>query len=246
MHQALQEFPSEVFDKLGYYVYRLIDPRNGDTFYVGKGQRNRVFDHIKGVAEEDDSDSLSLKMQIIHQIHNAGLEVIHVIHRHNLDKSTAKIVEAALIDCFPGLSNIQGGIGSNDFGRMNAQEIINLYAVKEAEISHKVMMITINRTIKEIPLDKAIRAAWKASMSRAKKAEYVLAVERGLIVEVFKPIEWKKALLDDFPEIGIDRPDRIGFIGDVAEKSIRDQYCNKRIPEKYRAPGAANPVKYSY
>lgn len=52
MHQALQEFPSEVFDKLGYYVYRLIDPRNGDTFYVGKGQRNRVFDHIKGVAEE--------------------------------------------------------------------------------------------------------------------------------------------------------------------------------------------------
>ena len=32
-------FPSEVADKLKWYVYRLIDPRNGETFYVGKGGR---------------------------------------------------------------------------------------------------------------------------------------------------------------------------------------------------------------
>ena len=31
------QFSDEVSKKLGYYVYRLIDPRNGDTFYVGKG-----------------------------------------------------------------------------------------------------------------------------------------------------------------------------------------------------------------
>ena len=41
-------FSPEVSDKLEYYVYRLIDPRNGDTFYVGKGKGNRVFDHVKG------------------------------------------------------------------------------------------------------------------------------------------------------------------------------------------------------
>jgi hypothetical protein len=28
-------FTKEVADALGYYVYRLIDPRNGQTFYVG-------------------------------------------------------------------------------------------------------------------------------------------------------------------------------------------------------------------
>jgi hypothetical protein len=36
-------FPPGVAAKLKYYVYRLIDPRNGETFYVGKGKEDRVF-----------------------------------------------------------------------------------------------------------------------------------------------------------------------------------------------------------
>ena len=39
----INEFSNEVISKLNYYVYRLIDPRNGQTFYVGKGKGNRVF-----------------------------------------------------------------------------------------------------------------------------------------------------------------------------------------------------------
>jgi hypothetical protein len=35
-------FPPEVIDRLKWYVYRLVDPRNGETFYVGKGKGNRV------------------------------------------------------------------------------------------------------------------------------------------------------------------------------------------------------------
>ena len=30
-----------------YYVYRLIDPRNLQTFYVGKGCGDRVYQHAK-------------------------------------------------------------------------------------------------------------------------------------------------------------------------------------------------------
>lgn len=30
-------FPPDVVPKLKTYVYQLIDPRNGETFYVGKG-----------------------------------------------------------------------------------------------------------------------------------------------------------------------------------------------------------------
>ena len=29
-------------ESLGRYIYRLIDPRNGETFYVGQGKGNRV------------------------------------------------------------------------------------------------------------------------------------------------------------------------------------------------------------
>ena len=41
-------FSEEVCNKIGNYVYRLIDPRNGETFYVGKGRDNRVFQQSLG------------------------------------------------------------------------------------------------------------------------------------------------------------------------------------------------------
>ena len=44
----MKSFPKEIFPKLKYYVYRLIDPRNGETFYVGKGKGDRVFAHANG------------------------------------------------------------------------------------------------------------------------------------------------------------------------------------------------------
>ncbi|EPO2121397.1 LEM-3-like GIY-YIG domain-containing protein, partial [Escherichia coli] len=51
----ITEFPSGVIEHLGWYVYRLIDPRDGSTFYVGKGKGNRVFAHMRGeVAAADD------------------------------------------------------------------------------------------------------------------------------------------------------------------------------------------------
>lgn len=40
--QDVESFPPEVIRKLKTYVYRPIDPRNGETFYIGKGQGNRV------------------------------------------------------------------------------------------------------------------------------------------------------------------------------------------------------------
>ena len=45
---ARDGFPEEFKEQLKWYVYRLIDPRNGETFYVGKGQGDRVFEHARG------------------------------------------------------------------------------------------------------------------------------------------------------------------------------------------------------
>ena len=211
-----------------------------------RGKGNRVFQHMRGVLEIGDSDDVTDKLQTIRGIHAAGLDVIHVIHRHGMDEKTALEVEASLIDAYPGATNIMGGSGSNDYGPMNALEIMNRYAAEEAVFKHKVLMITINKTASERSLYDATRYAWKISKTKAAQVEYVLAAVQGLIVGVFKPFEWKEADVENFPEFGINRPGRIGFVGAEAEDSIREQYLRKRVPDRFRKRGAANPIKYGF
>lgn len=242
----ITEFPIEVINELRYYVYRLIDPRNGETFYVGKGKGNRVFQHMKGAIKEEDNSND--KLSTIREIIASGLDVIHVIHRHGMSEEGSLEVEAALIDAYQGVTNIMGGFGSNDYGPMHAKEILNKYAAEEAEFSHKVLMITINKSVSEYSIYNATRFAWKLSNKKVKEVEYVLAVIQGIIVDVFKPTEWKIALTKNFPEFNNfdDQPKRMGFVGVQAEQDILNQYLRKRVPSKYRKKGAANPVKYSF
>jgi len=68
----IKEFSSEVINEIECYVYRLIDPRNGNTFYVGKGKGNRVFAHMNGALdfegvenEASEKDDVSEKIGII-------------------------------------------------------------------------------------------------------------------------------------------------------------------------------------
>ena len=131
-------FPPEVERKLKTYVYRLIDPRNGATFYVGKGKRNRVFTHVRdelGLEGDPEDD----KLRVIREIRNAGLEVGHVIHRHGMDAPTALQVEAALTDAYPGLTNVARGVGTDAFGVAHADELIRRYQAEEAGFEHKAV-----------------------------------------------------------------------------------------------------------
>lgn len=72
--------------KRNYYVYRLIDPRTYQTFYVGKGKGDRVFQHVKDAKSliSKDEDELSLKISLILDIIASGKQVIIVIHRRGL------------------------------------------------------------------------------------------------------------------------------------------------------------------
>src|SRR5512133_3061183 len=140
----MESFPPEVVHRLKTYVYRLIDPRNGETFYVGKGKGNRVFAHIR--AEQSlDGDELTDKLQRIRDIRLAGFAVAHVIHRHGMDDETAFEVEAALIEAYPGLTNDVGGTHSNDYGVMHAREIVQRYCAEQAVFEHKALLISVNR-----------------------------------------------------------------------------------------------------
>lgn len=238
----MQSFSPEVIAKLKTYVYRLIDPRNGETFYVGKGKGNRVFAHIRAELDTDDPNE---KLKRIHEILAAGFDVAHVIHRHGLDDKTAFEVEAALIDAYPGLTNAASGSGSNDFGAMHAQEIVNKYQAEPAEFRHRVILINVNRSATETSLYDATRYAWKISPRKASRAEFICAVRFGIIVAVFVAEKWVEATPEHFP----DRepvPDRYGFIGTNASDPIRRMYIGKRLPDEFRKQGAANPIRYTY
>ena len=237
-------FSKSVSKKLRYYVYRLIDPRDGETFYVGKGKGNRVFSHIHD-EQNIDGDEVDNKLRRIREIRTAGFEVAHVIHRHGMDEETAIEVEAALIDAYPGLTNVAGGAGSNDYGAIHASEIIQRYSAQPAEFKHKAILISVNRSVADRSLYEATRFAWKISKPRAEKAEVVLSTVHGLIVAAFVPDKWLQATAENFPGRE-DSPDRVGFVGREAPTEISSLYVGKRVPDEYRKQGAANPIRYTW
>jgi hypothetical protein len=242
----LQAFSPEVSAKLETYVYRLIDPRNGETFYIGKGKGNRVFAHVRGVESLDgDGDATDNKIKRIREIQRSGFEVAHVIHRHGMDEKTAFEVESALIDAYPGLTNAIDGFGSREFGVMHATEIIRRYTAEPAVFVHRAILISINRTAAELSLYEATRFAWKIGKTRAEKAEVILSTVQGLIVGAFVADRWLEATSNNFPaHYPLEK--RFGFEGKEASDDIASLYLGKRVPDQYRKRGASNPIKYTY
>lgn len=240
-------FSPEVIEQLQYYVYRLIDPRTGQTFYVGKGKGNRVFAHVNDALkeydgesfEDDNEDDVSSKIQQIRDIRNAGLEVIHIIQRYGLTEKEAFEVEAALIDAYGELTNIQSGHAS-DRGVNNAEVLQRELSYEEyIEPDFRYLIIKINDRVlqeRDNNIYETVRSAWKVNLSKVEKYKYCLAVKNGVVCNVYYITEWQP----DHRE----RSGRYEFIGEEAEEEIRKIFVNKRIPAKYRKKGMASPVLY--
>ena len=116
-----------------------------------------------------------------------------------MDDKTAIEVEAALIDAYPGLTNIVGGAGGSDYGAMHAQEIIKCYSAEPAVFQHKTMLISVNRSAIERSLYEAVRYAWKIKPSKAEQSEVVLATRQGEIIGAFIAHRWLDATTENFP-----------------------------------------------
>ncbi len=243
-----QKFSNEAIKQLGNYVYRLIDPRNGNTFYVGRGGGNRVFAHVNDALEnfdnknyitsEEKEGSIPTKVERIREINKSGLEVIHVIQRWGLTLNEAKEVEASLIDSYPGLDNAISGY-DRDRGVVSAFELNNALTAEEFLFNSDDKFIVIKirpETNQERGNYEATRSSWVLNLERAKNYKIVLSVISGVVVEVYKVDKWKRD-----PEI----KNRIYFEGSKAKEEIRNQFINKRLPEMFRRQGSSNPAQYS-
>lgn len=238
------KFSKEVIDELKYYVYKLIDPRNGEVFYVGKGKGNRVFSHARGVLAkeelEDWQDDESEKIKTIREIKSEGLDVIYIIHRHHMDEKTAFEVEAALIDAYPGLTNIASPVNC-EYGVASVEQIVARYGLPQIDDfkkEDKVLIIKIKQenvdTWGNGSIYETVRKWWKLNGQRRNKVKQVAAVIDGVVKGVYRVEKW----------FYNENKDKWGFEG---EEIIDSEYLNKRIPsEKYRKKGQASPTIYTF
>lgn len=248
--EEFKEFSPEVCVELKYYVYRLVDPRNGQTFYVGKGKNNRVFAHaacalekysdVDYIPELDDDDD-NLKYKTIREIKDSGLEVIYIIQKYGLEERDAFVVESALIDAYSierKLTNkIKGFSASEPTNAITLQRDLAAKEYVDSLSNPKYMIIKVKDYWLNQRKDRyeTTRSAWKIKLESAKKYPYVLSVTGGIVREVYKVTEWHYC---------DGRSGRIEFIGDVAEPEVQKIFKGKRIPAKYRQKGNASPVLY--
>ena len=239
-------FTEDVIKQMGYYVYRLVDPRNNQTFYIGKGKGNRVFAHVADALKSwngksyvsDDEDDVSAKIQQIRDINADGKSVIHVIHRYGLTEKEAFEVEAALIDAYEDLTNLQSGHGS-ERGMSNAEEIqreLSYETYKENNCKYIIIKINRNSLMNNNnDVYETVRRAWKVNIKKISDYDLCLAVLNGVVINVYKIKKW-------YPST---RKGRYEFVGIEADNNIKDMFVDKRLPLRFRKKGLANPVLYS-
>lgn len=246
--EEIKEFSTEVCQEIGYYVYRLVDPRNGQTFYVGKGKNNRVFAHakcaLKNYVDVDydpkEDDDESLKYRTIREIKDAGLEVIYIIERYHLSERDAFIIESVLIDAYSVKRELTNKIkGYDSTEPINALTLENNLHISEY-IDSKDNPLYMIIKVKDYWLNQranryeCTRSSWIIDPKKAIHYHYVLSVTYGVVKAVYKVTEWHKT------EWG-----RYEFTGVEAEPEIERIFKGKKIPSKYRQRGNASPVLYS-
>lgn len=243
--RRLTKFNQATKDALKYYVYLLIDPLNDKVFYVGKGNKDRVFDHEKKKLSK-------AKIKRIKEIQNKGYNIIRKIVHHGLTEKEAIAAEATLIN-FIGINNLTNEVsGHHVTPSQTVEETDILLGAKSANVEHNVVVFKINGwdiSKSEEELYNATRGHWKASFIKVKKVKYVFSLVNGIIRGVYKPLNWftidpdkeyfgpDPKVLENQNEVG-----RVYFEGVIAPKYILNKYLNKKINNKKIL--GQNPVVY--
>jgi len=229
----LKEFSNAVCERIGYYVYFLKDPRDDNIFYVGKGNGNRIFQHVLCALETSDKSD---KLDLIREIGSENVQ--HYILRHSLTENEAFEIESTCIDILGlnTLTNIVKGHDSWERGIKSADEVIQHFDAAEITITEPSIIININmlyrRFMSPEELYNATRCCWKIGQRR-NQAKYAIAAYRGLVREVYSIESWEP------------NEKRWGFIGRLAEDKIRAKYLNQSL-KKYMVKGSQNPIKYTF
>ena len=237
-----------VVEKLGYYVYRLVDPQDGATLYVGKGVGERILSHEREAKQL--LTKQSRKLDRLREMHNAGRGPKLVIHRHALTEKEAFEIEAALIDAYPDALNEVWGQGSSERGAQTIEELVGKYGNEKAVIAERVVLINLRREWHRMlpsqpdKLYERTRRYWVCNPGKH-NPDFALAVAHGIIRAGYKIANWEAYDLTterlDATRIGTNsdrkRKLRWGFVGTPAPEM--EKYVGKTV-----AQGPQNPIQY--
>ncbi len=237
--------PAGVAERLGWYVYLYVDPRDGRVFYVGKGCGGRALAHFGDTQD-------TAKTRRIAELVAAGTPPRVDILAHGLcDEETAYRVEAAAIDLLglTELTNLARGWRSVQLGRMTLEELIGYYAAEPVEIAHPVLLVRVNQsyrhTMSPLELLEVTRGIWQLG-PRREGAAYAFAVFEGVVREVYEIRGWFPALTLRYETRDLTPADAAGrweLDGVVAPAAIRDLYRGRSV-QRYLKSGSRSPTLY--
>ncbi|MCL1628217.1 hypothetical protein M3N55_05695 [Roseibaca sp. V10] len=251
MRNLTRAFRAGVHGELGCYVYRLVDPVSGNTFYVGRGVGNRIFEHLS----EAETSTESRKTNKIRAIWASGNDVSLIVHRHGLTEAEASLVESSLIDFINDDAKVDAeektnkikGYKARELGKKSVEAINHQYAALAAELDRPIALIKINRKWvehhknetnngKQPSLDQMyemVRGHWVVNPKRHTRVKYIAAVAFGLIREVYRIESWSEP----------DKNKRVAFTGAVADEL--SHYKGTHVNDVYQR-GAQAPVRWYY
>jgi hypothetical protein len=246
---------ADVSDALGYYVYGLVDPRNEQIFYVGKGKGSRFLSHEREAVQ---GDGTSAKHERIRQILAEGVRPRVDVIRHGLpDDAAAFLVEAAVIDALsPGLTNAVRGRGD---GRLPLDELKVRYAAPELTSDvPPAVLVRLSRwrnapeeiepghfragngwrpDMTSTELADSVRAWWKINVRSVerRRIKHAVAVVQGVTRGVFEIGTWLTPRADG----------RRAFAATpIVEGPLFDAYVGQIGKRVTAAKGSQNPITY--
>jgi len=232
----------EVAEKLCYYVYAYVDPRNSEIFCVGKGCGARVLSHLDEIGQSE-------KIRRIAELKSVNLQPQIDILAHGIKtEETALRIEAAVIDALRPPTNIVRGFQTLEFGRVPLAELEFLYAAKPITIDEPVLLIRINQLYRpgmdSESLYEATRGVWTCG-TRRENAHFAFAVYQGVVREVYEIEKWYKAGTLEYrtrSRDDVDVPNRCEFSGKVSEK-LSAKYKGGSVG-RFFSKGAQLPYTY--
>jgi len=251
MKEFIRKSLRDLNSQLKNYVYIYSDPETGIPFYVGKGKGGRALDHLDDVGDNEKARTIKKILE------GQGKEPLMEFLIYGVDEDIALKVEAAAIDLIgiDNLANRQRGHHAKEYGRVTIPELVGRLKNEEIKITEKVILIRINQlynaSYEPIKLYDVTRGVWKVNKEKADKAKFAMAVFNGQIKEVYEIISWFKAgttfsSMHNKEEVVNNEKlkGRYEFIGNIAEKSIRDKYINKMVMRGIFVKGNQNPIRY--